>query len=406
MTHSGDILLVADLVPSDEFADHVRSGRLVRIPDPYDALMEMERRHWPTVLLTAPRPDFAGLCRASRRLQPVSALFGLCPPAAEPEVRPLAGKVLTDYFICPPSRRDVDRILRAASAAQVSTAAGRGAAELSPEVFSELLGAANSVSSLESCLSQLVGRHIGCAVSWTDARELRAGLEPLLLSAEDPPRALVSARPLASLPPESQGFISALRRCLPALLGTAQRAESLHRMAITDPLTGAYNRRYFYHLTDQILLRAVRKESRVTLLLYDIDDFKRYNDTYGYAAGDEILRDAAALMKRITRKHDVVARIGGDEFAVLFWDFQRPRQPDSRPPESAYVLADRFRQSISRHEFPSLGPEAVGILTISGGLARFPGDGRTCRELLRSADQALKQVKRSGKDGIKLVGRE
>ena len=209
----------------------------------------------------------------------------------------------------------------------------------------------------------------------------------------------------AEPPAEAQKFLTALQQCLPALLAVAQRTESLHRLAITDTLTGAYNRRYFYHVTDQILLRAADRNFRVTLLLYDIDDFKHYNDTYSYAAGDEILHDIAVLMKRTTRKHDIVARIGGDEFAVLFWDFDPPRAADSRPPETAHVLAERFLQAVRRHKFVSLGPEAHGALSISGGLARFPDDGRTCRELLSSADKALKEVKRTGKNAIRLLGR-
>jgi diguanylate cyclase (GGDEF)-like protein len=109
-------------------------------------------------------------------------------------------------------------------------------------------------------------------------------------------------------------------------------------------------------------------------------------------------------MRRIVREHDIVARIGGDEFAVLFWDRQPPRLAGSKPPESALVLAKRFLAALGKHKFPSLGPEAEGVLTISGGLASFPADGKTCRELLRKADQAIKAVKRTGKKGIRIVG--
>jgi diguanylate cyclase (GGDEF)-like protein len=142
----------------------------------------------------------------------------------------------------------------------------------------------------------------------------------------------------------------------------------------------------------------------VTLLLYDIDDFKHYNETYGHAAGDEILRETAILMKRTSRSHDVVARIGGDEFAVLFWDVQPPRRASSKPLQDFQRLAERFCRAVSAHSFASLGPEARGVLTISGGLANFPADGQTCRDLLRAADQALRSVKRSGKNAIQIVG--
>ncbi len=181
---------------------------------------------------------------------------------------------------------------------------------------------------------------------------------------------------------------------------------SLHRLASTDHLTGVYNRRYFCQLTDQILLRAVQRRFRVTLLLYDMDNFKRYNDTYGHQAGDEILRETAHLMRRTTRRQDIVARIGGDEFAVLFWDAEKPRQPNSRHPDTPYVLADRFRQAVLQHEFRLLGAEAKGSLTISGGLARFPVDGTNCDELLRRANQALHEAKALGKNVIHLIGQK
>ncbi|MGB2823897.1 MAG: GGDEF domain-containing protein, partial [Phycisphaerae bacterium] len=228
---------------------------------------------------------------------------------------------------------------------------------------------------------------------------------PLLLAAGNAPRVLVPRGPTRSCD-AARSYLAAVQTALPALLAAARRTEELHRLAITDHLTGAYNRRYFYGRTEQVLQRAEREGTHATLLLYDIDDFKRYNDTYGHAAGDEILRDTAALMKRITRSRDVVARIGGDEFAVLFVGGDEPRSPNSQPPENAYALADRFRRAVQAHAFTSLGPEATGTLTISGGLAGFPRDGRYVRELLRKADIALRAAKASGKNAIHLVGRE
>jgi len=185
----------------------------------------------------------------------------------------------------------------------------------------------------------------------------------------------------------------------------AKQGDALHRLAITDHLTGAYNRRYFYQVTDQILDHSEKTGRRVALLLFDIDDFKRYNDTYGHASGDEILRECTRLIRRTTRQQDLVARIGGDEFVVLFWDNSEPRKPGSSLPQSAYVMSERFCKAVAHHEFPSLGPEARGVLTISGGLATFPEDGKTCRQLLRSADKALLNAKKIGKNNIHLIGR-
>ena len=108
-------------------------------------------------------------------------------------------------------------------------------------------------------------------------------------------------------------------------------------------------------------------------------------------------------MKKTSRVHDIIARIGGDEFAILFWDPDQPREPDSRPLETANALADRFRQAVTSHEFPSLGAEARGAVTISGGMAGFPADGDTCRDLLRAADGALKKAKKAGKNSIQIA---
>ena len=261
---------------------------------------------------------------------------------------------------------------------------------------------------VHSCAARANARRFSTGVSkkWSDADRMPAGVRPLLLAANDAPRVLVPQRGPISLDDEARGFLETVQNCLPALLATAQRTESLHRLAITDHLTGAYNRRYFYHVTDRILRRADAGNYRAMLFLYDIDNFKRYNDTYGHGAGDEILRETAKLMRQTSRTQDIVARIGGDEFAVLFWDPENPRRHDSQPLRDAFALAVRFRKAVCEHSFASLGPEATGALTISGGMARFPGDGPTCRELLRKADRALKEAKNGGKNVIRLVGRD
>jgi diguanylate cyclase (GGDEF)-like protein len=401
------MLVLADRRVGEELAAHLGNGRCARVGEPYEALEAMGRRRWPAVVLTAPRADFAGLCRASRRLQRNARLFAVCGPAAEPDVRPLLGRPLDDYFIYPLGRRELVDLRRAAETTR-PPAGGEAAAapaDAPGRWVAELVASGRSVAELESRLAEAVGSLVGAPVAWVEGDAVPAGAEPLLRADGDAPRVLVAQEALRRAE-GAAAYLAAVRPCLPDLLAAARRTESLYRLAVTDHLTGAYNRRYFYHLTEQILGRAQRERFRVTLLLYDIDNFKRYNDTYGHAAGDEILRDAAALMKQITRSQDIVARIGGDEFTVLFWDGEEPRVPNSRPPESAYALADRFRLAVQNHEFGSLGPEAKGTLTISGGLASFPRDGQSVRELLRAADSALRKAKESGKNAIFLIGRE
>jgi len=400
MTAGGNLLVLADA----PVREHLRRG-LGDIPhtavgDPYEALSEMGRRSWPAVVLAGPRPEFDALCRAARRLSADAGLYAVCPPAGEPQVRPLLGAPLDDYFIHPLEADDLAELRRAAGA----PAGRQDAAGAEPvRQIAELIEAAQDLEEMDSHLVRVVAALVDCPVAWVPPDRVPAGAQPLLLAAGKVPRVLVPLG-VPRRSPTADAYLAFAQECLPSLLRVARRTQGLHLLAITDHLTGAFNRRYFYEATDRILLRAQKENFRVTLLLYDIDDFKRYNDTYGHAAGDEILRDTAAMMKKITRAQDIVARIGGDEFAVLFWGADKPRSPNSHPPETAFALADRFRKAVHKHAFRSLGPEARGTLTISGGLASYPWGGTSVRELLAHADAALRLAKASGKNAINIVG--
>jgi len=191
------------------------------------------------------------------------------------------------------------------------------------------------------------------------------------------------------------------------------RIQELEKLATTDELTGLKNRRYIWEFSRQIIEHARKQTGRVTLLIFDIDDFKHYNDVYGHSAGDEILRQAAVLMRHCCRCHDIVGRVGGDEFAVIFWDDPHRKPADTEAerrsaadhPKEAIFIANRLRKELSKAQFPLLGPQGRGVLTISGGLASFPRDGSTADELFEQADKALLDAKRSGKNRIYLVGK-
>ncbi|MBT3278790.1 MAG: GGDEF domain-containing protein [Phycisphaerales bacterium] len=207
------------------------------------------------------------------------------------------------------------------------------------------------------------------------------------------------AKAIARLAPPEE-----LAPLVEALAEQAHRAEELECLASTDDLTGLANRRVFAPRVDSMLARAEAKpeEFRATLLLFDIDDFKQYNDAHGHGVGDTILHSIAKLLQATTREHDLLGRIGGDEFAVLFWD-TRPRTADSAPLEAIDVIAERFRAAVESASLPALGSSGEGHLTISGGLAVYPADGATAEDLLAAADAALAEAKTCGKNNILLI---
>jgi diguanylate cyclase (GGDEF)-like protein/PAS domain S-box-containing protein len=163
--------------------------------------------------------------------------------------------------------------------------------------------------------------------------------------------------------------------------------EKLEALAGTDELTGLINRRGFEeHLTRE-LDRAARRKSPLSLLLLDVDWFKNYNDEFGHLAGDEVLHRLALLLRSQARSTDIVARFGGEEFAVIL--------PDT-PGEGALVLAERFRDTIEAAPWPGRSVTAsFGISTWNPALS--PRDGRA---LLNDADRALYKSKGDGRNRV------
>jgi PleD family two-component response regulator len=210
----------------------------------------------------------------------------------------------------------------------------------------------------------------------------------------------------------SRHLLAQLAHLMGKVAGLQSRHNRLQKLAITDELTGLYNSRYFRHFLTRIVERAREKLFPVTLLIFDIDDFKKYNDEYGHGVGDEILRQTANLMRRTCREHDLVARLGGDEFAVVFWEKEGPRQPkdpqspgSARPALGPEAIYERFRKLLETQEFQGLGSGGKGMLTISAGLAVFPYHAATVDELIELADKRLMfGAKRGGKNSLVLVG--
>jgi diguanylate cyclase (GGDEF)-like protein len=170
-------------------------------------------------------------------------------------------------------------------------------------------------------------------------------------------------------------------------LENAKMYRQMERLATTDGLTGLTNHRTFQEKLADLLGRCQRHGLKMSLILTDIDHFKKVNDTYGHPVGDQVLRGVAKLVGEMVRKIDVVARYGGEEFAILM---------EGTDAEGALILAERIREEVKKLEFSS--ERGTFSVTLSLGLADFPDDAPDKEALVERADQALYHAKHGGRD--------
>jgi diguanylate cyclase (GGDEF)-like protein len=166
--------------------------------------------------------------------------------------------------------------------------------------------------------------------------------------------------------------------------------QETRRLSITDGLTGLYNSRYFYKYLDLEIARTKRYGSSFSLILFDIDNFKRMNDTYGHQAGDEVLQELARTLMSVSRETDVVVRYGGEEFIIIL--------PNTSE-EEAISLAERILQAVQDTRIRISQKETVTV-TLSGGIASYPMNALSAKTLLNAADSAMYAAKAAGKNTL------
>lgn len=435
----------------------VPGSRSNRVANVFEALFDLPQARYDAVLINLEpiehRPEAA---IASLREQIANAalpgprprlvLFG---PA---ELEPIAQRMLNhggdEYFLLPADSAELFRVLsQPTDAAEEVSAAGSNGAEASsasrngslaaetplllPDnlpltaiVLDSLLvrpGAAlaEAVKRISTFLPE--GVSLTAAEGSTPSRNGEAdeiASIAVTMTGSDEQLVLTCRRPLDEAERDVATYeLGLIAAELAKLARLDARHAQLQKLALTDQLTGCYNRRYFEHFLGKILGKAHIDRFPVTLLLFDIDNFKLYNDEHGHQVGDVILRQTSELIRRCVRDHDLVARIGGDEFAVVFWEKDEARVPHdqedapasgvSRFPVGPLQIAERFRRLLCEPDFAALGPTGQGTLSISGGMAVYPYDAADAQALIEAADRALIfGAKRSGKNSIALVGSE
>ncbi len=169
----------------------------------------------------------------------------------------------------------------------------------------------------------------------------------------------------------------------------------LREMVVRDGLTRLYNHRYFQESLSKEVIRSKRHEHEFSLVFFDVDNFKTYNDTHGHPAGDEVLKTLGGMLFSRLRQTDLAARYGGEEFVLIL--------PETNH-EGALKVAEGMRQQIESHEFAGREQQPLGVVSVSIGVSTFPHHGQEPQEILKEADRALYRAKHEGRNRVCSAG--
>ena len=409
----------------------------------FDAIAELASNRFSAILASAEpierRPEAA--VKTLRQLAGDGRIILFGQPSLEPVSRKMLNFGIDDYFVTPATPAELGQIFGAAplrlAAARADEAQEGPLAPAPPTRVSILSGLPLAEIVLDAMVQhphggpaaavRQISDHIGptmrlfyvkTAAEPPAVPEGSIALTHAVRVNGDAAASLLLVLPRDEEESAARHFLAQLAIVIGKVATLEDRHVRLQKLAITDDLTGLYNARYFRHFLTAIIAKAHAMRFPVTLLLFDIDGFKTYNDQFGHGMGDEILRQTASLIKRCVRDHDLVARLGGDEFAVVFWEKEGPRQPrepgkpqpavpSSRIPQTPKQMFQRFQRLIASSEYNILGATGKGQLTISGAMAVYPYDAQDVAGLIEAADRELMfNAKVSGKNCLRLVGED
>lgn len=192
---------------------------------------------------------------------------------------------------------------------------------------------------------------------------------------------------------QEKKIISQIAGDVSLALANVRLRSSLEHLSIHDPLTGLYNRRYMEEIVAIELNRAKGKGMPLSMIMLDIDHFKKINDTFGHTAGDVILRELSHFLKQFFRSTDIICRYGGEEFLVIL-----PETSLAFAAEQAEILRNKVKNCSVK-----IGEEVLNLINLSLGVAAYPENGQEAELIIKAADTALYRAKEEGRDRISVA---